>query len=196
MAIALIRSQGELHRLSTAGNWGRRTLPSRNIRLIGGSTVGIVGMGVIGKAASKVWRALGATVLWCDPRLEGGSSLEEVLSSSDIVSLHCSLSETSEGLIGESSLSLMKPGAILINTARGGCVDLKALILADHLGGFGLDVFPTEPPEDLANLALAENSVITPHSAGFHVGLGASVAAEVVETVRCWLAKESLPHPL
>jgi phosphoglycerate dehydrogenase-like enzyme len=196
MASSLFRAQGELHRISLAGDWGRKTLPLQNIRLIRGSVVGIVGMGVIGRAARRVWTGLGAEVIWCDPEVDGGSTLEELLGVADIVSIHCSLSETSEGLIDERSLSLMKPGAILINTARGGCVDLPALMRADHLGGFGLDVFPSEPPVELAKLALTKNSVITPHSAGFHVGLGASVAAEVVETVRCWRAKEPLPHPL
>jgi len=196
MATTLIRAQGELHRLSSAGSWGRDTLPTQSIRLIRGSIVGIVGMGVIGRAAKATWEALGASVVWCDPEVDGGASFDEVMAASDIVSLHCSLSESSEGLIDSRSLSLMKPGAILINTARGGCVDLAALLRADHLGGFGLDVFPIEPPQDLAAIALTRNTVITPHSAGFHVGLGACVAAEVVESVRCWLSNEPLPHPL
>jgi len=196
MATSLIRAQGELHRLSSSGNWGRGTLPKQNIRLIRGSVVGIVGMGVIGQAAKVTWEALGAKVVWCDPRVDGGVSFDEVIRTSDIVSLHCSLSESSENLICASSLSLMKPGALLINTARGRCVDLAALVRADHIGGFGLDVFPIEPPEELLELALTRNSVITPHSAGFHVDLGSCVAAEVIESVRCWLSKESLPHAL
>ena len=196
MATSLIRAQGELHRLSSSGNWGRDTLPTQNIRLIRGSVVGIVGMGVIGRAAKATWEAIGAKVIWCDPRVVGGVSFNEVITTSDIVSIHCSLSESSENLIDASALSLMKSGSILINTSRGGCVDLAALIRADHLGGFGLDVFPIEPLEELLELALTRNSVITPHSAGFHVDLGACVAAEVIESVRCWISKEPLPHPL
>jgi len=196
MALGLFRSHGALHGLSSQGVWGRGSLPSQNIRLIRGSTVGIVGMGVIGKSARDTWRALGATVIWSDPALDDGVSIDKLLKSSDIVTLHCSLTASSRRLIDNSSLALMRRGAILINTARGACVDLEALAHADHLGGVGLDVFPTEPPHQLAELSMIKNSVITPHSAGFHTGLGASVAAEVVETVRCWISNIPLPNPV
>ena len=84
----------------------------------------------------------------------------------------------------------MSPGCILINTARGGCVDLESLRRAQHLGGVGLDVYEQEPCSQLSVLSQQENAILTPHSAGYHPGLGVAVCEEVLDAVRAFLGGE------
>lgn len=141
------------------------------IRDITGSTLGIVGYGVLGQALAVRARALGVTVIATGSAPgEGLVDLETLLKSSDIVSLHCPLTERTRKLIGADQLSLMKPDAILINTARGGLIDEAALAEAlrgGRIGGAGIDVLPEEPPRKgniLLDLDLP-NLIVTPHIA-------------------------------
>ena len=89
---------------------------------------------------------------------------------------------------------MMPSGSVLINTARGKCVDLDALLDATHLGGFGLDVFPVEPPQTLTSYAAHPNSILLPHAAGYHNELGSDVAKEVIDSVTMWMENGLLPH--
>ena len=169
------------HSLSVhAGEWAR----SRDFCYwkhplveLSGKTIGIVGFGSIGRATAKIAEAFGMNVLACgrpgasretvsdDARL---TSLESVLSSSDVVSLHCPLFPETTGLINRETIAMMKRGAFLINTARGGVLNERdvAVALADGwLGGAGLDVLSTEPPQPDNPLLSAPNCVITPHIA-------------------------------
>lgn len=196
MGLSLLRGVPGLHRRAEQGVWARGELPARRMRLVRGLPVGVVGRGVIGRAAAAVWRDLGAEVRWCDPAVPGGVSWPELCASSALITLHCSLTESSRGMVSAPALAEMAEGTILINTARGGLVDLAALAGAEHLGGVGLDVFPAEPPPDLAALARRPNTLLMPHAAGYHVGLGEAVAREVVDTVRSWQAGRPLPHPV
>jgi glycerate dehydrogenase len=144
---------------------------------LSGKTIGIVGFGNIGRATAKIANAFGMNVLACGrPGTDGKTvsdgvrltSLENVLSSSDIVSLHCPLFPETTGLINRETISRMKHGAILINTSRGGVLNERdaADALADgRLSGAGLDVLSTEPPEADNPLLSAPNCVITPHIA-------------------------------
>ena len=141
--------------------------------LLRGRTVGIVGAGAIGKRTAQLLCAFGCRVLAYSrsaaesPWISAQVSLDELLQKSDIVSLHCPLTDQTRGLIGERELGLMKKTAYLVNTARGGVVDSAALASAlreGRIAGAALDVFDREPPLDAADpLLTAPNVLPTPH---------------------------------
>jgi glycerate dehydrogenase len=144
------------------------------IRELSGRIFGVVGWGELGRGAARIAEGFGMKVVianrrGADPK-PGRVELEELLAMSDIVSLHCPLDDSTRGLIGARELELMKPDALLINTARGGLVDGRALSLAlkaGRLGGAGIDVLPQEPPapgEPLLDPAIP-NLILTPHVA-------------------------------
>ncbi len=186
MGLALVRQLGDLHRQAEAGIWARQELPTRAPGKIRGMGVGIVGLGVIGSRAAEVWAALGAEVIVCDPARPGTVSFEELVASCELITLHCSLTPSSRHLVNSDTLAAMADGTLLINTARGACVDLEALESAHHLGGLGLDVFPAEPWPHLERLAQRPHVILTPHAAGYHPALGIAVAGEVTRTVAAW----------
>ena len=144
---------------------------------LSGKTIGIVGFGNIGRATAKIAAAFGMNVIACgrpgaaaETVLDGVrmTSLENVLSMSDIVSLHCPLFPETAGLISRETIAVMKRGAILINTSRGGVLnerDVAGALADGRLGGAGLDVLSTEPPKPGNPLLSAPNCVITPHIA-------------------------------
>jgi glycerate dehydrogenase len=144
------------------------------IRELNGRIFGVVGWGELGRGAARVAEAFGMRVLIANRRGAGPKpgrvELEELLATSDIVSLHCPLNDSTRGLIGARELELMKPDALLINTARGGLVDGRALssaLKAGRLGGAGIDVLPHEPPppgEPLLDPAIPK-LILTPHVA-------------------------------
>ena len=142
---------------------------------LAGKTIGIIGFGRIGRAVAKIATAFNMQVLaYNRSRCAEGEALgtyvelEELLSQSDIVSLHCPLTEETEHLINAQTLSQMKDGAILLNTARGGLVDEKALAEAlsqGKLRGAAVDVISAEPMKMGNPLLTATNCIITPHMA-------------------------------
>ncbi len=195
LAMALLRRLPELNDAGRAGQWVRGTLGQRRLGIVRGLAVGVVGAaGVIGARAAEVWEAVGARVLRCDPRLEDGLPLDELVARSAVLTLHCALTAETRGIVGAERLARMPDGAILVNTARGGLVDVDALAGADHLGGIGLDVFPEEPFPGIAALAARPNVLVTPHAAGVWDGLGDSVAHELADTLRAWCDDRTLPH--
>ena len=135
-----------------------------------GKTLGVIGLGRIGRSMARMAQALGMRVVAHGGRpLDGVGAemlpLPELLAAADVVSLHCPLKDDTRGLIGADAFAQMKPGAILINTARGAVVDHAALVDAlqsGRLAGAGLDVFPEEPaiPDALLDM---DNVVCTPH---------------------------------
>ncbi|WP_422135688.1 D-2-hydroxyacid dehydrogenase [Endozoicomonas sp. ALD040] len=163
---------------ATNGSWeksDRFCLLNHPIMELEGKTLLIVGYGDLGKATARLAEAFGMNVLKAkvpgspttsEDRLE----LDEGLKQSDVVSLHCPLSESTANLMDQRRLSLMKSGAILINTARGGLVDESALVSAleaGRLGGAGFDVLTEEPPRH-GNILLSTslpNLMVTPHCA-------------------------------
>jgi len=168
----------EYSRMAVDGTWSRSqhfTLLTHPIRELQGLTLGIVGYGVLGQAVANACQsALGMKVLVANRQGEaaqvGRIALDDLLQQSDVVSLHCPLTEQTRHLLDARRLSLMKRDAILINTARGALVDLDALanaLRAGRLGGAAIDVLPEEPPvsgsplfaDDLPNL------IVTPHTA-------------------------------
>lgn len=159
-----------------------------------GKTVGIVGVGAIGTRTAELCHAFGCKVLGNKRHVRGDEpdyiefvSLEELLSRSDIVSLHCPLNEDSRGMINKDTIAKMKPGALLINAARGPVVDSQALADAlnnGDLGGAGIDVFETEPPLNLDHPLLhSKNTIVTPHVA--------FASAESMET-RCKIVFDNI----
>lgn len=141
-----------------------------------GKTVGIVGTGAIGMTVAKLCHAFGCKIVAYNGFSHKENSdlitylpLKEMLEVSDIVTLHCPLTEKSKKLINKEALSFMKKSAVLINAARGGVVDAEAL--ADSLNngkisGAGIDVFETEPPLDINHpLLKTPNTIVTPHIA-------------------------------
>jgi len=155
-----------------AGRWTRMD----NVYLRG-KTLGLIGTGNIGAAMGRLAKAIGMEVVaWTfNPTPERAAALgvrfvglEELLKTSDVVSIHVKLTDQSRVLIGARELGLMKRGAILVNTARGAIVDSTALVSAlksGHLGGAGIDVYEQEPlPADHPILS-CEQVVLTPHNA-------------------------------
>lgn len=143
-------------------------------RLLSGKTVGVIGYGRIGKKVAKLLSAFGAKVLAYDPvclHQDGVAtfvSLEELLQTSDIVSLHLPYSEASHHIMGKDEIWQMKPGSMLFNISRGGLVDESALYLAlkkKHLSGAGLDAFESEPY--LGPLCELDNVLLTSHMGSY-----------------------------
>tara|TARA_B100000963_G_scaffold294474_1_gene265101 strand:+ start:63 stop:1010 length:948 start_codon:yes stop_codon:yes gene_type:complete len=139
------------------------------------STIGIFGEGVLGQGTARIAKGFGMNVLFADhppPKADGVefTNAEEVLKKSDIISLHCPLTDSSRNFIGMEQFKIMKNDAILINTARGGLVneeDLVVALMEGMIGGAGFDVLTKEPPKEgnpLLDLKLP-NFILTPHVA-------------------------------
>ena len=177
LLLALTHKIREYDRLVRDGGWGQASQFSvfpYPIRELAGRTLGIVGLGALGSGVARVAQAFGMRVLVAnrpgsDPK-DGRLSLDELLPQVDVLSLHCPLNTATRGLIGERELALMRPDAVLINTARGALVDATALARAlreGRLGGAGIDVLEREPPVD-GNPLLdpgIPNLIVTPHVA-------------------------------
>ena len=146
-----------------------------------GKTVGYVGMGRIAQAVAERLKAFGCSGIYCDPQVRlpeaeaaglglRAGDFDEVLGAADVLTLHVPLTDATRGLIDGAALAKLKPGAILVNTARGGIVDEPALAEALASGrvlAAGLDVFEAEPPSQESPLLGLPNVVLTPHiSAG------------------------------
>jgi D-3-phosphoglycerate dehydrogenase len=155
------------------------------LRTLRGLRVGVVGLGRIGTEVASRVQALGAEVLAHDVRpIDGGVTLHELLGESDIVTLHVPLDRSTRGLIGRDELAAMKPGALLVNTARGRVLDLDAVLdalRAGRLGGAALDVLPVEPPPVRP---VAPNLIVTPHAAYFSPESAERAVRLCVERVR------------
>lgn len=163
-----------------------------------GKTVGVVGVGAIGKRTAELCRAFGCRVLGYKRHVRGDEpeyikfvGLDELLAQSDIVTLHCPLNDESRGLIDARRIEGMKPGALLINAARGPVVDAQALadaLNAGRLGGAGIDVFEAEPPLDPAHPLLhAKNTILTPHVAFASAESMEARARIVFDSLRHWM---------
>jgi phosphoglycerate dehydrogenase-like enzyme len=170
LMLAVLRRIPAFDRGLRAGSWTDAALQD-GISELGGRTVGLVGFGAIPKILTPILAAIGCTVMYhARTRVAGGIAaykpLDHLLAEADIVSLHLPLAPETRQVIDAAALARMKPGAILINTARGGLVDQPALIRAlesGHLAGAGLDVLETEPPAADDPLLALPNVVMTPH---------------------------------
>lgn len=165
---------------------------------IGGRTMGIVGFGSIGQVVGRKARGLDMEVIAYDamlpdqsPAWEGARrvDLPELIAASDVITLHCPLLPQTRGLIGRAEFAAMKPGAVLINSARGGIVDEAACaeaLKSGHLGGAALDTLETEPisPQTCALFKDAPNLILTPHVAGVTQESNRRIAEGAAETVQ------------
>ena len=191
--IQLLRNVEETQRQCRGGGTKEGLVGS----LLWGKTVGIVGAGAIGRRVASLCKGFGCRVVAfnrskvMDEAIDCQVSLEELLSQADIVSLHCPLTEDTRGLIGSRELGLMKRSAVLINTARGGVVDSRALsdaLRKGEIAGAACDVFETEPPLPLDHPLLhCPNTIVTPHIAFASVESMEQRADIVFENLYAWL---------
>lgn len=161
-----------------SGQWPRAALSQG--REIAGKTLGLVGFGYIGQLTARLAQAIGMQVMAHDAMMAADApafsqtgvscvDLDDLVSRADVISLHVPLVESTRGLFDAARLSCMKPGAVLINTARGGVVDeiaLAAALRGGRLGGAAIDVFETEPQPAAAHWQACPNLILTPHIAG------------------------------
>ncbi|MGE0357822.1 MAG: hydroxyacid dehydrogenase [Burkholderiales bacterium] len=202
MAMVLLRGAAYLSTAAVAaGRWPRQMLSQG--REVSGKVLGLVGFGSIGRVTATKALALGMRVVAHDPALAADSpawreagveprGLDELLAAADVVSLHLPLVAATRGLIGEERLARMKPGAILVNSARGGIVDEAALARAlgsGRLAGAALDVFAEEPLRASSVLAGVPNLILTPHIAGVTQESNERVSGLVAERVAACLRR-------
>lgn len=196
--IVLMRKIHHAHSSMREGKWERSRFTGNELF---GKTLGVIGFGRIGREVADRARAFGMDVQVYDPLITVEDArenncrfaeLEGLLKSSDVVSLHVPLTEDTRNLIDKKRLSLMKPSAVLVNIARGGLVDEKALYkaLKDHeLGGAVLDVFEEEPPS--VNLFRdLENVVLTPHLGASTDEAQINAGTVVVDKIRNFFRRE------
>lgn len=173
LMLSTAREITKIDRLVKEGKWVRGLSTQ-----LYGKTVGVIGTGLIGTHFIKLAKGIGMNVVaWTfHPSVEKAKkigfkylNLDQLLSESDVVSIHLRLSEKTRGLIGNKEFSLMKPSSILINTARGAIVDKESLITTLQQGkiaGAGIDVYHKEPIEADDPILKLNNVILTPHSAG------------------------------
>lgn len=158
---------------------------------LNGKTLGIIGYGSIGRKVTQIGKAFGMNILVSTRTpVDGCVSKEEVFENADFITLHCPLNEGSKLMINEKSLSMFKPTAYLINTARGGLIDEEALANALNQGkiaGAGLDVLTCEPPKADNPLIHAKNCIITPHMAWASVEARVRLLHATEDNVRAFL---------
>ena len=187
MILSLLKRIGESDRLLRRGWSGARTdLLGRNLE---GRTVGIIGIGFIGKRMAAICRdVFDCRVLAFDPYVDEEEivrrkaepvGLDELLAHAEILSIHCPLTKETSGLIDEDELSRLKDGALVVSTARGGIIDEQALVKALESGkvaGAGLDVWDREPPPSDHPLLAFDTVIASPHTAGVTVDSRATMA--------------------
>ncbi len=202
----LLALRRRLHDYQAAARDGRWTaspffcVHAGPIEDLAGATFGIVGGGVLGQATARLARAFGMRVLAAERRgaatvRAGRVPFERMLAESDALSLHLPLTPQTRHLFGEREFALMKPGAILINTARGALIEPRALVAAlqsGRLGGAGIDVLDIEPPPAGHPLLAADlpNLIVTPHVAWASLQAQQKLADEVIENIAAFARGE------
>ncbi|MBM3737970.1 MAG: hypothetical protein FJW39_19490 [Acidobacteria bacterium] len=190
LLLAVARKIPALDAQVRQGQWPRGSMTQ-----LSGKTVGVIGLGAIGQRFARLAQGIGMRVIaWTmHPRDLGFEMvpLDELLASSDVVSLHLRLSEDTRGFLGREQLARMKPGAIFVNTARGPIADEQALVDAlrsGHISGAGLDVFDQEPLPAGHVLTELPNVVLSPHCAGITPEVLEAGLALSLENVERFLA--------
>ena len=196
LALALMRNIVAYHRDIHAGKW--HYLSSGKYHRAADMTLGIVGLGRIGKRMAHVSRNVFRRVIACDPYIIDGDfpafvergTLNDVFAQSDVVSLHVPLNDTTRGMVDAAVLGVMKPGGYLVNTSRGAVVDIDAALSAlEHgtLAGLGLDVLPVEPVPAGSKLLGHPRVILTPHAAFFSVEAERELRRKAAQNIVTWL---------
>ncbi|WP_435099629.1 2-hydroxyacid dehydrogenase [Arhodomonas sp. AD133] len=199
LILALARSFPRYQADVAEGAWSRSSqfcLLDHPIREVGGRRLGIVGYGAIGRAVNRLAEAIGMEVVIADrpgasPRA-GRMAFDEVVATSDVISLHCPLNAQTRGLFDAHVLQRMQSDALLINTARGGLVDEAALVRAlreGWIGGAAVDVVSSEPPAPDNPLLAAglDNLIVTPHCAWGSREARQRIVDQTTENIEAWL---------
>ncbi len=194
LILACAKSVPELNARMQEGYWDKATHKSLEL---GGRTLGLVGIGAIGARVAAVGVAMGMQIVAYDPFVKSAPpgvtlcTLDDVLRSADILSLHCPLTAENKKLIGRDALARMRKGSILVNTARGGLVDEPALVDAlrtGHLRAAGLDSFSSEPPPPDLPVRGVPGVVMTPHIGGVttdaYTNMGVAAAQNIVAVLQ------------
>jgi glyoxylate reductase len=202
LILAAARRVAEAERSIRRGEWVTWEPDFLLGRDLAGGTLGIVGFGKIGAAVARRARCFDMRVLAWTPRPKpvGGVawvSLDELLAEADVVSVHCALTPETKGLIGARALALMKPSAVLVNTARGAIVDQAALaeaLRARRIFAAGLDVVDREPIAADDPLLSLDNCLVVPHIGSGTVATRSRMAAMAADNVLAGLRGERLPN--
>ena len=193
LLLALVRRVPWASASMRRGEWDRKTFGGSELR---GKVLGLVGLGRIGAHVAGIAQAFGMGVVAYDPMLASARakqfgvqlvSLEKLLSWADVISLHAPINDQTRGLLNAERLALMKPSAVLINTARGGLIDNQALFDAVETGklaGAALDVFDPEPLAADSPLRCSEKIILTPHLAASTQEAQVRVSVEISRSVR------------
>ena len=200
LLLALVRRVPAADRSMKDGQWDRSSFSGTELY---GKTLGLVGAGRVGGEVARRAQAFGMTVVGYDPFLSQDAarslgirleSLEEVLRSADVLSLHVPLTESTKGLLGDAQLAMMKSEAVIINAARGGVLDEAALLRRlqeKRLAGAALDVFEKEPLPADHPLRRLPNVVLTPHLGASTEEAQLNVALEIAQAIRAALVHGS-----
>jgi D-3-phosphoglycerate dehydrogenase len=196
LALASIRNIVAYHRDILAGKW--HYLSSGELRRAGDMTLGVIGLGRIGKRMAHISRDVFRNVIACDPYLIDGdfpayverASLTDVFARADVVSLHVPLNDETRGMIDAKVLGVMKPGSFLVNTSRGAVVDVDdALAALDRgtLAGLALDVLPVEPVPAGSRLLGHPRAILTPHAAFYSAEAEKELRRKAAQNLVTWL---------
>jgi phosphoglycerate dehydrogenase-like enzyme len=201
LMLAALRRMVELDAITRAGRgWSLTSEAKEGIGEIAGAKIGLIGFGAVPRRLTPVLAAMGADVRFWNraPRTIAGATalpFADLLATSDVVSLHLPLTADTRRILDRAAMASMKPGAIVVNTARGELIDQPALteaLRAGRIGGAGLDVFENEPTPDLAELAALPNVVLSPHIAWLTPQTWERSLAVVTENARRLQSGEAL----
>lgn len=199
LLLALATRLPDYQQAVAAGKWSQAKqfcLLDFPIVELEGKTLGLLGHGELGGAVARLAEAFGMRVLLGQlpgrPAREDRLSLDELLPQVDALTLHCPLNDSTRNMIGAAQLALLKPGAFIVNTARGGLIDEQALadaLRAGHLGGAATDVLSVEPPVNGNPLLAADipRLIVTPHSAWGAVEARQRIVGQLAENARAFL---------
>ena len=195
LALALLRNVVAYHRDIAGGRW--HYMSSGRLRRASDMTLGIVGLGRIGKRMAHVARNVFGRIAACDPYLIDGdfpayverTTIEGLFERSDVVTIHTPLNDETRGMVATGLLSRMRPGSYLVNTARGAIVDISDLLVAldsGILAGAALDVLPVEPVPADSRLLGHPKLILTPHAAFFSVQAEVELRRKAAQNIVTW----------
>ena len=203
LLLSVARMVPEACRMLKAGKWEKKKFEGRELV---GKTLGVIGLGNIGRIVADRARGLHMNVIGADPVLTAERaaevgvelvSIDAIWERADAITVHTPLTATTKGLINEATLDKLKPGVLLINAARGGIYDEAALLKglqSGRIGGVGLDVFTEEPPPKDMPLIQHERVVVTPHLGASTKEAQDRVALEIAEQVVAYLATGAIKN--